>query len=185
MAEQLHYRNLESVDELSDFFCGVPVMDEVLHDDLENTLRENHCDSYVVYDKEGRIVAFFALEYDRELILDDGYKEDLIMGFSGAETPKFGNEEERSDFEKSDIFYAVDISYLAVRDDMQRKGIGSMIIDIISDIAIQKRPNSIFITVDALQMPEYSAVGFYRKHRFQELLPPQISVLRMFMTNVE
>lgn len=184
MAQQLHYRNLKSADELSDFYCGVPVMDEVLHEDLEKTLKENHCDSYVVYEKGGGIVAFFALEYDRELVLDDGYREDLILGLSGAESPKFGNEEEKSDFENRDMFYAVDISYLAVRKDMQRKGIGSLIIDIISDIAIQNRPESIFITVDALQIPGYSAVGFYRKHKFQELLPPQTSVLRMFMTNI-
>lgn len=185
MSEQLRYRKLTSVEELSDFYCGVTAMDDVIHDDLESTLQEAHCDSYVVEDKKGKIVAFFALEYDKELILDDDYKDDLMQGYSAAEAPKFMSDKKKDDFEKKERFYAVDISYLAVEKGMQRKGIGSLIIEIISDIAIQKRPESIFITVDAIQMAEYSAVAFYRKHKFQELLPPQTNVLRMFKTNTE
>ncbi len=55
----LYYRPLIDTEELSSFVCGIEVMDRFIHDGLQESLAENNCSSYVVFDDNNQIVGFF------------------------------------------------------------------------------------------------------------------------------
>ena len=60
-------------------------------------------------------------------------------------------------------------TYLAVHKDKQKNGIGEACVNLIINMAKEQTfAGCIFITVDALITPEYSAVGFYRKCHFTQ-----------------
>lgn len=180
----LSFQPLRHTKELEHLFCGIDVMDEFLHsDNLRETLIKHRCDSYLVKDDKDYIVGFFALDITT-LELDDDYKAELLDGWLDAAKPEFQTEEELKDFLECKSFEVVDIAYLAIDKNFQRLGYGSEVMAIIFDLARIKRPNGIFLTVDALHLPQknYSAVSFYEKFGFQRMLPPSIDTIRMFCT---
>ncbi|MCQ2083999.1 MAG: GNAT family N-acetyltransferase [Bacteroidaceae bacterium] len=50
---------------------------------------------------------------------------------------------------------------------MQRKGIGTAILNLIRNMTAHDAPDHYFLTVDALCINGYSTVGFYSKFGFQ------------------
>lgn len=74
----LYFRPLIDTSELSCFECGIEVMDNFIHNGLQESLVENDCSTYVVYDNFNRIVGFFSLMED-SLYLDDDDKDDLAL----------------------------------------------------------------------------------------------------------
>ncbi|MBR6192091.1 MAG: GNAT family N-acetyltransferase [Prevotella sp.] len=182
--ENISFHPLRNLHEIDGLICGIDVMDEFLHSSrLRDSLIANHCDAYVVENDKNQVIGFFALDMTT-LELDDNYKSDLMEGWAEAAKPEFQTEEELKAFLECRLFDVVDIAYLAVDKNYQRKGYGSEIMSIIFDLARIKKTDGIFMTVDALHLPnrKYSAVSFYERFGFQRILPPTIDTIRMFCT---
>ena len=162
----LRYRPLSDASELSDFYCNVDVMDSFIHDGLEDELREKNCEAFVVLDDDDSIIGFFAIcEDDLELSPED--KDEMMSGISIAKTPRFSTMQDKTQFAIQNMFAAKEIAYLAIRKDKQRKGIGTAILNLIRNMTAHDAPDHYFLTVDALCINGYSAVGFYSKFGFQ------------------
>ncbi len=157
-------------------------MDDFIQDGLEESLEEHNCSSYVVRDEDECVVGFFALCND-QLIIDDNYKDDMREGYSDTPKPVFHDEEEKCTYFTTNVFPVLDIAYLVVKRERQHDGIGTAILNKIFSLARAKEPHLMFVTVDALYLKDYSAVGFYRKFGFQQMYPPtSANTIRMFCT---
>lgn len=178
----LYFRPLIDTSELSCFECGIEVMDSFIHSGLQESLVENNCNSFVVHDENDRIVGFFSLMED-SLYLDDDDKDDLANGFSAASLPDTMSVEQKQMLLSEVVYPVIDIAYLAVSKDMQRKGIGTAILNKIFEIVKGKGDIS-FVTVDALYLKdEYRADTFYERKGFQRLYPPTSeNTIRMYTT---
>lgn len=162
------YRPLTDLNELAGFRCGIKKMDNFIRNGLADSVNNNYCRPYGVYDDEGELVAFFAISFDcLELSID--FKEDLRDGFAETELPQIFGSPYGETFLSKLHYPALEITYLAVREDRQHMGIGEACVDVIINMANeQTMAGCIFLTVDALIIPEYSAVGFYRKCHFTQ-----------------
>lgn len=173
---------INNIDCLRDFYCGVPNMDEFIHNRFQLSLNNHYCKAYVVKHNDD-VIAMFALSFD-SIDLDADDKEELAAGISNTEKPDI-------DIDYNDIFYskrrypALDIAYLAVRKDLRGQGIGESLIQVIAEKAInQDFAGCQFISVEALKTQPYNAVGFYDRCGFapNELPNPNKDTLRMFKT---
>ena len=129
------------------------------------------------------VVALFALSFD-SLDLDTDDKDEMMAGTSLTSIPQISNEYEDI-FLNKPHYPALDIAYLAVKQDMQGQGIGQLIIEAIHQRAQQQDfAGCQFLTVEALKIPGYSAVRFYEKCGFSpcEYPNPNKNTLRMYRT---
>lgn len=149
---------------LDTFNCGIPEMDDFIHNRLEQSVKSHFCTPYVLMDEE-KVVAFFSLSADSLYFDDDGYFDDFMDGYSG-EKPLLSSSYLPT-FKNKEHYPAIDISYLAVSDVYQHQGLGSALLE---DIIQFVKDNSIagcqFVVVDALVIPGYSALAFYSKNGF-------------------
>lgn len=181
---ELKYRPFCSLDELTDFNCGIEEMDAFIHSPrFLDSLKEQECVAYIVRDESERVVGLFALNMDI-LDLDDYDKDDLTHGYLRADAPNFKTQKEFEEFMSQPRFKVVDIAYLAVCEDLRKKGVGTAIMEKIFGLAGEMNPDGWFMTVDALYLPKrpYSAVEFYEKFHFQRMLPPRTDTIRMYRT---
>lgn len=178
----LFFRPLVDASELSCFECGIEVMDNFIHNGLQESLTENNCSSYVVFDKNNNIVGFFSLMED-SLYLDEDEKDDLVNGYAAASLPVEMTEQQKTDFLGKTDYQVIDIAYLAVCKNNQRKGIGTAILNKIFEIVRAKKIYP-FVTVDALFLKDvYRADTFYASRGFQRLYPPSSeNTIRMYTT---
>jgi GNAT superfamily N-acetyltransferase len=130
-----------------------------------------------------QLVAVYALSFD-SLDLDSDDKDELETGISSTGTPNI-------DLNYKDTFYAkprypaLDIAYLAVRQEYRGNKVGQSIVETIAEQArSQSFAGCQFLTVEALATKEYSAVGFYERCGFtaNEVKKPYKDTLRMFRT---
>lgn len=179
---RLRFERVESTSALSEFNCGLNVMDRFIHSGLQWCIDYHYCVVYAVKDSED-IVGIVALGCDK-LELDTVDKEELQMGFF----PK-----PEIDFNYQDTFWAkssypaIEITYLAVREDKRQMGIGEYIIEAVAQRALDSRFNLAgcqFLTVEAYNRGEASAVGFYSRCDFvaAEEPNPNKETLRMYKT---
>ena len=128
-------------------------------------------------------MAVYALSFD-SLDLDSDDKDELETGISSTGTPNI-------DLNYKDTFYAkprypaLDIAYLAVRQEYRGNKVGQSIVETIAEQArSQSFAGCQFLTVEALATKEYSAVGFYERCGFtaNEVKKPYKDTLRMFRT---
>lgn len=145
MSKQQHSLTYERTDDmsvLSDFYCGVKEMDEYIHNRLQAKInRMQELESYVVRE-EGNIVGMTAIrEKPLEVRTSDGTRFSID---------------------------ALEIEYLAVREDLRETGIGESIVQWIDDKARNEHPDCKYLSVNALVDPDYgyTAVPFYEKCRF-------------------
>ena len=158
---ELDVRPLHNTDVLKDFWCGIEEMDIFIHERLHHSVKYNFCKLFAVVAKNDEIVAMFALSFD-SLRLDSDDKDDLQNEYSNTSSPIIP-------FSYNDTFWskahypALEISYLAVSKQYQRKGIGRDIVKLIVDKAKnQNFAGCQFITVEAYCTKKYSAIGFYQ-----------------------
>ena len=156
MRGDLVYSPLVSLDDLKGMFCGVKVVDEILHSQvLLAGLAEMRCDAYLVHNEDGALVGFFAINMNRLEFYQDGryFYHDIL-----------------------------DIAYLAVEKSFQRRGIGTAIINKIIELSEEKNPDGVYISVDALCLPDenYWATPFYEKCGFISIDPPKFDTIRMY-----
>ena len=179
---RLRFERVEDASILSDFNCGLDVMDRFIHSGLQWCIDYHYCVVYAVKDIE-EIVGIVALGCDK-LELDTTDKEELQMGFF----PK-----PEIDFNYQDTFWAkssypaIEITYLAVKKDKRHLGIGEYIIEAVAQRALDSRfslAGCQFLTVEAYSRGSNSAVGFYDKCDFVAAAAPNPNkeTLRMYKT---
>ena len=184
---EIDYSNLTS-EKITDFHCletfcsGVKAMDSFIQSDFRMSVENHYCSAYGVWCKE-ELVAIYALSFD-SLDLDSDDKEELVTGMSSTGMPEM-------DWNYKEMFYAkprypaLDIAYLAVREEYRGNRVGQSIIEMIAEKArSQTFAGCQFLTVESLATKEYSAVGFYQRCGFtaNEVRKPYKDTLRMFRT---
>lgn len=151
--------NVDNAELLHNFHCGIPSMDDFIHK------KKNGLNDFVIHGltslwiiREGdQVIGFFALS-----------KSALILNSIDVREME-ENGSEKDFFELRESFPAIKIDYLAVSDHHRSNRLGSEILSIIREGTIRdKFSASMFIIVEALDTPEYSAVEFYRKNYFRE-----------------
>lgn len=178
----LTIRILDNVSQLDDFNCGIKAMDDFIHSGLANSVRNRYCNLYsVTLDNE--IVAMFSLSFD-SLELDLDSLEEILDNQSSSNKPNLSSNYVDT-FLSKHHYPALEISYLAVKENYRRKGIGKAVVDSIAEMAQrQKTAGCMFLTVEAYIEEDYSAVPFYNACHFEpcEYKKPDKETLRMFRT---
>lgn len=144
------FRNIQDVsdDVLFNFSCGRDQLDEFLHEDAKNYNEYGLTKTVIVFiENFDGIAAYFSLSSDA-VVLNDSEKFEL-----GVTLPI------RS-------FPAVKITKLAISSQLQRRKIGSDLIDLISGLVNIDHIAIRLLTVDAVNSPEvlsfYERTGFVR-----------------------
>lgn len=163
--------NIVRVDDtsaLSDFYCGVKPMDDFIHDPvngLEKFVKLRLSNLWIVFEGE-MAVAFFALSKDA-LILNN---EDILRIKDNKDNVAIPSDDEGL-FWSRERYPALEIDYLAVREEKRNASgmhLGTCLIDAIEVQAANDIISAtMFLTVDAFDTKEYSAVGFYKKCGFE------------------
>lgn len=108
-------------------------------------------------------------DFIRTGLLGVDYKEDLRDGFANTNMPQVFGTPYADTFINKLHYPALEITYLAVREDKRRTGIGEACVRLIIEMAKeQTMAGCQFVTVDALVTPDYSATGFYYTCRFSQ-----------------
>ena len=154
----LRYSKESSASILKDFECGIQLMDEFIHNDLDVFLKNDpQYELYVAKDDELGIVAMYVISIGNFVDYKDEF-QDLPCGKPWV----FLDDDSQMRF--ATRYPTLEIDYLAVRKNLRESGYGSEIITELSRIAIQK--NSLFLTVAAYHTDSYSAIPFYEKQGF-------------------
>lgn len=159
MAEKIHFsvsdvilsRISESdIQSLSSFSCGNDEIDSFFHDEMPLCFKYGYLIPYKCVMKEnGAIVGLFTLAND---ILSLEYEDQMDFPNLALEYADI--------FRRQPTYPAVNIGHLAVREDMQSKGIGQIIVEFIRISFSKLRTSGCqFITVDALN--NYRTLSFY------------------------
>ena len=179
------FENLKDTSILKDFQCGISSMDAFIQDGLDLSIQNHYCNAYIVREnrKDAEILALFALSFD-SLDIDVDDKSEMLSGVSNAGIPQL-TDNYKDVFLNKSHYPALEIAYLAVTKNMRYNGLGRIIIEsIVQRAQEQELAGCQFLTVEALNADEYSAVGFYDKCNFSacELPDPNKGTLRMFRT---
>lgn len=182
---ELDVKPLLDTDALKNFWCGIEDMDRFIHERLFHSVKYNFCKLFAVVTKNNEIVAMFALSFD-SLKLDSNDKYDLRKEYSNTSSPIIPTSYKDTFWSKAH-YPALEISYLAVSKQYQRKGIGRDIVKLIVDKAKeQDLAGCQFITVEAYCTKEYSAVGFYHNCGFARSdIYPMYDTIRMYRNLLE
>lgn len=125
----LTIRILDNVSQLDDFNCSIKAMDDFIHSGLANSVRNHYCNLYsVTLDNE--IVAMFSLSFD-SLELDLDSLEEILDNQSSSNKPNLSSNYVDT-FLSKHHYPALEISYLAVKENYRRKGIGKAVVDSIA-----------------------------------------------------
>ena len=110
-------------------------------------------------------LALFALSKDA-IVLNS---EDIHnIENDNQDVSSFVSPDDEEKFWEKERFPAIEIDYLAVRKDKRNANIGTLIINAISErAATDELSATIFLTVEAYDTKEYSAVNFYKKCNFE------------------
>ena len=182
MRMKLDIKAVDNAELFSDFHCGIPAMDKFIHEGLAMSIKNHYCQAYAVFNGED-LVAMFALSFD-SVDLDNDDKEEISTGMSVTGTPDVSPDYEETFYCKR-RYPALDIAYLAVREDMRGQHIGEYLVSQIRKKAKEQRlAGCQFLTVEAYNVPDYSAVGFYDRCGFanNEIPNPSKDTVRMFQT---
>lgn len=169
----LRYSKESSASMLKDFECGIPAMDDFIHQSLDSLLKEDPRYSFYVAEEEGKgIVAMFVISNGGFLDRDEEF-DDIPLGKPWSYVGK------DAQMHLGKMYPTLEIDYLAVRKDLRKKGYGSEILAELSKRA--QDTGCYFLTVDAYRDAEYSAIPFYEKRGFFPLqeLSEEYDTLRM------
>ena len=158
---ELSLKPLSDFSVLTDFRCGVQIMDDFIHHNLQSYVQQCVCSPYYLYDENGSTVAFFLFCFDGLVLLKEDIRNQLDTQ-CGLKLP---------DTYPMDVYPSIEIEYLAVAEPFRLQGIGTECIEQIATLAddIRNRTDIRFISVSAYYSAEYSAIGFYEKCNFSLL----------------
>ena len=152
------------------FNCGVKSMDDFIHDyknGLSKFIKLRLSNLWLVLE-DGKAVAFFALSKDA-LVLNN--EDRRIIESKENNASALPTSDDADKFWDKEKYPAFEIDYLAVRKDLRDnpdEHIGTFIIEEICKMAdADVFSATLFLTVEALDTKEYSAVEFYQKCGFQ------------------
>ena len=114
-------------------------------------------------------------------------QEELEKGISLTGIPDI-NIDYKNTFYAKPRYPALDIAYLAVKEEYRGNKVGQSIVELIADRArTQTFASCQFLTVEALATAAYSAVGFYERCGFtaNEVRKPYKDTLRMYRSLFE
>ena len=171
----LRFSKEEGTDLLNGFECGIPVMDEFIHTQLDTFLRSSpRYTLYIVKNDEADVVAFFVISTGAFVDEKEEYA-DLPFG------KPWGYMDEDLELRSCLRFSTLEIDYLAVRKDFRNKGIGHQVMLELMRLATEG--DVFFLTVDAYHDTSYSAIPFYEKQGFFALQEYSVdsNTLRMAM----
>lgn len=134
--EIIEFERIEDISILSNFYCGIEKMDSFIHNlskGLQSYIDSNPSSNTYIAKLHGEIVALFSI-LSSYVILDEDDKEDMFSRVTPKPEVAFVDQS----FLKSNRFDALEIAYLAVREDKRQQGIGETIV-----AQIIKRANSI------------------------------------------
>ena len=166
----INIKRAEDTSALKDFVCGVPSMDSFIQDQengLSKFIKLRLSNLWIVYEGD-KIVAFFALSKDA-IILNNEDRRNIESNTShqGA----IAAPEDEDMFWGKEKYPAIEIDYFAVckeKRELNSDHLGTYIINLIAQKALlDPFPSTLFLTVDALDTKEYSAVDFYRSCDFE------------------
>lgn len=170
MKSRIDIRRADDTSALFDFRCGVPSMDDFIHDKengLAKFIKLRLSNLWIVFE-EGKAVAFFALSKDA-LILNNSDRQ-TIESDKEKSVALVAPEDADKLWEK-EKYPAIEIDYLAVCKEKREDAddhLGTAIIQKIAQFAANdKLSATMFLTVEALDTKEYSAVNFYRNCDFE------------------
>ena len=162
----LYIKRADDTSALFDFKCGVPSMDKFIHDrekGLTKFIELRLSNLWLVYEGE-KVVAFFALSKDA-LILNS---EDARNIEGDKRLSALLPSKEDAKFWEQEKYPAIEIDYLAVCEEKRKEPgehLGTALVGKIVDFAAHDRLSATrFITVEALDTPDYSAVNFYKTY---------------------
>lgn len=162
----INIRRADNTSALFDFKSGVKSMDDFIQDQekgLSKFIELGLSNLWPVYEGE-KVVAFFALSKDA-LILNS---EDARTITGDKRLSNLLPSKEETKFWEQEKYPAIEIDYLAVCEEKRKEPgehLGTAIVGKILDFAAHDRLSATkFITVEALDTKEYSAVNFYRQH---------------------
>ena len=166
----LDIRRADDTSALFNFKCGVKSMDDFIHDPnngLAKFIKLRFSNLWIVFEGE-KAVAFFALSKDA-LMLNSENRRTIEKDKEKA-TALAAPEDADKLWEK-EKYPAIEIDYLAVckekREDPEDH-LGTAIIQSIAQFAAaDKLSATMFLTVEALDTKEYSAVKFYLNCDFE------------------
>lgn len=170
MKPVLDIRRADDTSALFDFKCGVKSMDDFIHDPkdgLAKFIKLRLSNLWIVFEGE-KAVAFFALSKDA-LMLNSEDRRTIERDKEKA-TALAAPEDADKLWEK-EKYPAIEIDYLAVCKEKREEPedhLGTAIIQKIAQFAAaDKLSATMFLTVEALDTKEYSAVKFYRNCDFE------------------
>ncbi|MBQ9666970.1 MAG: N-acetyltransferase [Bacteroidaceae bacterium] len=167
-------RRADDTSALLHFRCGVKSMDDFIHDKqngLAKFIKLRLSNLWIAYEEE-KAVAFFALSKDA-IMLNNEDRQNIERTSNLAE--RLASSEDADKFWNKEKYPAVEIDYLAVCEEKRNEPgehLGTAIVEKIAQYAAQdKFSATLFLTVEALDTREYSAVNFYRRcdFRFSEV----------------
>ena len=170
MKPVLDIRRADDTSALFDFKCGVKSMDDFIHDPkdgLAKFIKLRLSNLWIVFESE-KAVAFFALSKDALMLNSEDRR--TIERDKEKSTALAAPEDADKLWEK-EKFPAIEIDYLAVCKEKREEPddhLGTAIIQKIAQFAAaDKLSATMFLTVEALDTKEYSAVKFYRNCDFE------------------
>ncbi len=172
---ELEIRPASDFSQLAGFCCGLEEMDNFIHSRLATCDQIHFVNTYFVFHEE-EVIALFSLSTG-SVILDSDDFEDIQMGARNRmHSLEFTTDEDflENYFYVHRTYPTIELQYLAVREDYRSKQdssseklhVGKVIIDAIVAKAKSLDLGAMFISVDAYDTDEYSAVPFYEKCGF-------------------
>lgn len=163
------FKRADDTSALLNFKCGIKAMDDFIHDKengLAKFVKLRLSNLWIVF-QDNKAVAFFALSKDALTLNNDDRRN---MECYEEKTKALVPEDDIEKFWNKDKYPAIEIDYLAVSEELRNNPnvhLGSLIIAAIAKKASQDRLSAtLFITVEALDTPQYSTVNFYQKCGF-------------------
>lgn len=163
---------------IQDFTCGNTGLDDFFHNEVFVCTKYAYITSYCVKTDEGEIIALFTLSNDSITLPSNTAKEEFI-----EEVASMGIYKEYSDiFRMQTSFPAINIGHLAVREDVQGYGIGSIVLAYVINTFSGNIPAGCqFVTVDALNNPDTNAFYIGNGFTYQTLNDSASSTRRMYL----
>lgn len=167
MGNEYEFKRVDDTSTLFDFESGVEPIDRFIKDKengLEKFIKLRLSNLWVVI--EGcEVVALFCLSKDA-IMLNNEDRQAIEQDKDLSSTLVPPGDEDK--FWEKERFPAIEIDYLAVRKDKRNAHLGTLIIDAISEKAMNDELSAtMFLTVEAYDTKKYSAVGFYKKCGFE------------------